>query len=451
MFEIGILFDIDDLEGGFYGYKAYKIFMSHCRGEKIPATTIFDGDTAETIRGQANHFCISAYTLIYSNIMYIKEVMSLATDKGLLPLKNRFIEGQVTNMTGGYQPLVQIGGVDEQGRFVTKKWSRVDEDLCNETGWIYAPETIDEVINIFLPLGETPEKRAIAAKILGKYGFNNVQAVEALQKQLRVEQVDEVKIACENAINTLQKTNTKSIQTLIEEKRNFPKKAWWQFWKKVPKEEVQQNNKEFELITIGNQVWMKKNLNIDHYRNGERIPQVSNTEEWTNLKIGAWCYYNNDPAFGEIYGRLYNWYAVNDSRGLAPIGWHIPSHEEWKVLCNYLASSNKEVGGILKSVGNKEKGDGIWSFPNEGATNLTGFSAIPGGYRSVKALIENYTKYVFFGGEFYSLGENCEFWSTTPEPNSTNSWIWSLNYNNPNLWMSMIDKASGLSIRCIKD
>src|SRR6478609_5396230 len=85
-------------------------------------------------------------------------------------------------------------------------------------------------------------------------------------------------------------------------------------------------------VTIGTQVWMKKNLNVSRYRNGDIILQVKDSAKWSKLTIGAWCWYNNDSATGAVYGKLYNWYAIHDPRGLAPTGWHIPSDSEWLTL-----------------------------------------------------------------------------------------------------------------------
>ena len=90
------------------------------------------------------------------------------------------------------------------------------------------------------------------------------------------------------------------------------------------------------VVTICNQYWMPKNLDVDHYRNGDPIPQVTDPEVWGTLTTGAWCYYNNDPANGAVYGKLYNWYAVNDPRGLAPAGWHIPTEAEMIVMSDCL-------------------------------------------------------------------------------------------------------------------
>lgn len=201
MFEIGVLFDIDALGGGFYGYEAWKIFMRHCKGENLAGTTLFEGDTAETLRGQANHFCIAIFALVQSKVAYVKEVMSRATDKGLLPLGERFIEGRVTRMTGGHQPLPQRARVDAFGRFVTDKWTRIDEELCEKTGWTYAPASVDELIDYLLPKGDA-RQRAMAARVLGSYG--NARALSALKNRLSVEQDADVKKACEEAIAKLQ-------------------------------------------------------------------------------------------------------------------------------------------------------------------------------------------------------------------------------------------------------
>src|SRR4030042_4109572 len=129
----------------------------------------------------------------------------------------------------------------------------------------------------------------------------------------------------------------------------------------------------FQSVTIGEQIWMKKNLDVDHYRNGDLIPEVTDIHEWAKLTTGAWCYYNNDPKNGKIYGKLYNWYAVNDPRGLAPDGWHIASDMEWGLLSGELG------GDHISGQKLKEKGTAHWEKPNE-ATNKSGFTALPGGF-----------------------------------------------------------------------
>src|ERR1035437_3981549 len=121
-------------------------------------------------------------------------------------------------------------------------------------------------------------------------------------------------------------------------------------------------------VTICSQIWMLKNLDVSTYRNGDAIPQVTDSIQWVNLTTGAWCYYNNNSANGPVYGKLYNWYAVNDPRGLAPVGWHVPSHAEWTELsiCLYAISPTGNVGGKMKSTGTIEAATGLWYAPNTG-------------------------------------------------------------------------------------
>src|ERR1700750_2369551 len=105
---------------------------------------------------------------------------------------------------------------------------------------------------------------------------------------------------------------------------------------------------KIDSVTIGTQVWMEKNLDVTRYRNGDKIPQVKDFAQWAKLTTGAGCWYNNDSATGAVYGRLYNWYAINDSRGLAPEGWHVPSDSEWYVVSDFLG---KGAGGKMKETG----------------------------------------------------------------------------------------------------
>lgn len=188
---------------------------------------------------------------------------------------------------------------------------------------------------------------------------------------------------------------------------------------------------KYESVIIGNQVWMKKNLDVITYRNGDTIPQVAHTKQWGDLTLGAWCYYDNDPANGAIYGRLYNWYAVNDPRGLAPSGWHIPSNGEWTELIEFLGNKYS-VGGALKEIGNSH-----WLPPNIGATNSSGFTALPGGFRDTD-------------GEFLNIGEFGGWWTSTQEWTRT-AWSWDLRNSEvyANDYASYTEK--GFSIRCIKD
>src|ERR1035437_5597261 len=129
-------------------------------------------------------------------------------------------------------------------------------------------------------------------------------------------------------------------------------------------------------VTICSQIWMLNNLEVTTYRNGDPIPQVTDSIQWVNLTTGAWCYYNNNSANGPVYGKLYNWYAVNDPRGVAPAGWHVPSDAEWTTLSTCLG------GDLIAGGPMKETGTTHWTYANSGATNSSGFTGLPGGYRT---------------------------------------------------------------------
>ena len=193
-------------------------------------------------------------------------------------------------------------------------------------------------------------------------------------------------------------------------------------------------------VTICNQTWMKKNLDVSTYRNGDVIPQVTDPSAWLNLTTGAWCYYNNDPANSSVYGKLYNWYAVNDPRGLAPSGWHVPSDAEWTTLTNCLGGATI-AGGKLK-----EKGTKRWLSPNTGATNVSGFTALPGGVL------------VSIDGQFSGKSLVGSFWSSSVFSYNA-AFSRRLVYNSGALQggVTIFNETSGtlnmdgLSVRCVKD
>jgi uncharacterized protein (TIGR02145 family) len=179
-----------------------------------------------------------------------------------------------------------------------------------------------------------------------------------------------------------------------------------------------------KTIKIGNQEWMAENLKVDHYQNGNPIPEVKEPEEWMSLKTGAWCYYNNDPENGKKYGKLYNWYAVNDPRGLAPKGCHIPTKEEFDIL---KANANND-GNSLKGIGQgMDIGVG---------TNDRGYSAFLAGLRS-------------FDNAFNYLGNYAYFWSST-ESTTDNAESLTLGYNDYGIIFHSSTKECGLSVRCLK-
>ncbi len=184
-------------------------------------------------------------------------------------------------------------------------------------------------------------------------------------------------------------------------------------------------------IAIGTQQWMRENLDVLTYRNGDIIPQVTDPTAWAALTTGAWCYYNNDVDNGAIYGKLYNWYAVNDLRGLAPTGWHVPTDAEWRILSNTLGGESV-AGGKMKSTGTT-----LWISPNTGATNSSGWAGLPGGFRSIS-------------GEFKSVGSYGVWWSST-ETITTVAWGRGLNYNNGDFTRFDFVKRNGFSVRCLRD
>lgn len=186
----------------------------------------------------------------------------------------------------------------------------------------------------------------------------------------------------------------------------------------------------YHTVTIGTQLWMGENLKVIHYRNGNPISNITDSIQWFNLATGAYCDYNNDPSNSLIYGKLYNWYAVNDIRYIAPEGWHVPTDAEWKILMDYLGNNGN--GGKLK-----EKGLTHWKDPNAGATNETGFTALPGGYRTC-------------GGSSIYMGFIGYWWSTDAY-DITNAYYRAMASSHSNVIRGNIEKTYGFSVRCVKD
>ena len=187
----------------------------------------------------------------------------------------------------------------------------------------------------------------------------------------------------------------------------------------------------YNYITIGSQVWMIENLKTTKYRNGDPIPNESSDGAWNTLSIGARCDYENNPLNGLIYGKLYNWSAVNDNRKIAPTGWHVPTDSEWTTLINFLGGENI-AGGKLK-----EAGLSHWLTPNLGATNESNFTALPGGYRDINGLFAD-------GGSFGN------YWSST-ESMVGYAWYRHFYYNFAGASKIYFSKKAGFSVRCIKD
>ena len=193
---------------------------------------------------------------------------------------------------------------------------------------------------------------------------------------------------------------------------------------------------QYKTIQIGEQIWMAENLRTSTYNDGTPIQLITKNSEWMNTEQteeGAYCWYdNNMNTYSNVYGALYNFYAVETNK-LCPVGWHVPSKNEWEILYNYLDSS--EISSKLK-----ESDTSHWISPNEGATNASGFTALPGGYR-----------YGYFDGHFGNLGNHAAWWSNSSHT-STNAWSFQLN-SHPEFigfWVADI-KENGFSVRCLKD
>jgi uncharacterized protein (TIGR02145 family) len=201
-----------------------------------------------------------------------------------------------------------------------------------------------------------------------------------------------------------------------------------------------------QTVTIGTQVWMTKNLDVVTFRNGDLIPEAKTGEEWAKASENqqpAWCYYDNDPANGAKYGKLYNWHAVSDPRGLAPTGWHVPSDAEWITFIYYL---DPNAYGILfdgeergtNTAGGKMKSSGTqyWISPNQDATNESGFSGLPGGYLN--------------NGAFNYIGIYGGWWSST-EGGADYAYAYQLLYSGGDVSRGGYFKQVGFSVRCLRD
>lgn len=192
-----------------------------------------------------------------------------------------------------------------------------------------------------------------------------------------------------------------------------------------------QDGNSIASVTVGNQVWMAENLNVGTFLNGDPIPEVKSEAEW--VKAGetgqpAWCYFRNDAANGEKYGRLYNWYATTDPRGLAPEGWHVPSDEEWTTL-------TESIGGMAEA-GVRLKSQSGWSNNGNGRDDF-GFNILAAGGRGGVS---------GFNGE----GTVAVFWSSTSKSPSF-AWYRVVHAHRTGVFQESDDKMSGFSVRCVKD
>ena len=204
----------------------------------------------------------------------------------------------------------------------------------------------------------------------------------------------------------------------------------------------------YQTLVIGNQEWMVENLKVTHYRNGDPIPNVTDNITWKELSTGAYCFYNNSATNGEIYGALYNWYTVNDPRGLAPDGWRVPTDGEIMELEMYLGMNESEAnssGGRGTNEGSKLAGaHDLWqngNLRNNPEFDTSGFSFFPGGSRQ--------TGYNY-DGTFHWVGERGYLWSST-EYGSSNARFRNLNRSYTTVYRNYFTKQNGFSVRCVRD
>jgi uncharacterized protein (TIGR02145 family) len=186
----------------------------------------------------------------------------------------------------------------------------------------------------------------------------------------------------------------------------------------------------YNTVVIGSQEWIADNLKVSKYRNGDPIPTNLNDASWQGTTDGAYAIYDNIPVNDSLYGKLYNWYAVADPRGLCPAGWHVPGDAEWETLENFLGGSSV-AGGKMKAVSS------LWLAPNTDATNSSGFTGLPGGYRNA-------------GGAYYFIGYFGFWWSST-QFSTTSAWYRDLFYFDGDVRRNNDPKRLGFSVRCVRD
>ena len=187
---------------------------------------------------------------------------------------------------------------------------------------------------------------------------------------------------------------------------------------------------EYSIVKIGKQTWMAANLKTTRYNDGTAIPLVTEGAAWAALSAPAYCWYDNDESFKSSYGALYNGYAVSTGK-LCPDNWHVPGDDEWAALARYLGGDNF-AGEKLKAAGTD-----YWVSPNQGATNETGFTALPGGLR-------------YQDGIFHDFGFSGYWWSST-EYSASRAWFSYMDYEHSNLFRFNNLKMIGFSVRCIRN
>ena len=216
---------------------------------------------------------------------------------------------------------------------------------------------------------------------------------------------------------------------------------------------------QYKTVTIENQTWMAENLNVDKFRNGDPILEAKTDEEWRKArknKQPAWCYYNNDPANGEKYGKLYNSYAVNDPRGLAPQGWKIPSYMDWRSLTSNIGGLAFVTTGAVGVSGKNMKFTDFWADYNGesgNGTNESGFSGLSGGARYNDGTFDGIGKYGYWWSSSTTNCDNAYYLllSYSDDDSYRNYWPGGAEYGSRNIGRGNTNRGFGYSVRCLKD
>jgi uncharacterized protein (TIGR02145 family) len=193
---------------------------------------------------------------------------------------------------------------------------------------------------------------------------------------------------------------------------------------------VDRDGNVYRTVTIGGKTWMSENLRVSRYKNGESIPEVLDAKSWSTQKNGASSTYGNREENGKTYGRLYNWYAVNDPRGLAPEGWHVATDREWNELA--------ETAGGEQHAGKSLKASGVWNGQSTTGTGSLGFNAQASGARRDT------------DGGFVLLGEFARFWTPT-EADGAKAIGRAMEYYDETVRRGEVKKENGFAVRCVKD
>ena len=194
----------------------------------------------------------------------------------------------------------------------------------------------------------------------------------------------------------------------------------------------------YQTVQIGDQWWITENLKVTHFRNGDPIPNVTDNTAWIALSTSAYCAYENDESNADTYGYLYNWYAVNDNRNIAPAGWHVPTESDWNELEQFLGmdpAAENMTGWRGVDEGNKMKSTTGWG-PDDDGNNESGLSLLPGGLRGGD-------------GSFSSMGDGGSFWSSSRS--SSQAWYRWLGTQGPAVFRSSYSKVFGCIVRLVRD